>query len=369
MGLPTALVAAGLAAATPQSGPLPGPGQVVHPVPPPPADDGGRPEVFIVPIAPPSPAEEPEPLETLEDPAAEVPAPEADLADDAAGEIAAESAPAADSAAFDPFEDELALELTPASDPLEGFNRISFAISMAIDKVLLRPLSLAFHAITPKPLRDGMRNILSHWGEPMVFINDILQLKPMRAIRTLGRFLINTVLGIGGLFDIAKEKKFGLPHHSNRFSDTLGFYGVKPGPYVYLPILGPTTLRDQADRLQGYVPLFDNPIFRDNRGTAFTVASGLDQRASNDQELKALLEDAVDPYATFRETWLQERAGQVDRLKAPDGAEPGSVARDLLDDPLTDPAIDSPAAEPLPLPAIEPAGPADLAPEPATPAP
>jgi phospholipid-binding lipoprotein MlaA len=358
IGLPTALVAAGLAAASAQSGPLPGPGQVVHPVPPPPADDAPQPQVIIVPItpAPDRPADELEEFDALDDPAT-------DSTAGLPGEPAAAetAAPASDdAAALALFEEELALELRPASDPLEGFNRISFAISMAIDKALLRPLSLAFQAVVPKPLRDGMRNLLSNWGEPMVFLNDILQLKPMRALRTLGRFLLNTALGVGGLFDIAKDKKFNLPHHPNRFSDTLGFYGVKPGPYVYLPILGPTTLRDQADRFQGFVPLFDNPIFRGNRGIAFTVASGLEQRANNDQALEALLEDAVDPYATFRETWLQEREGQLERLKAPDGAEPGSVETSPLDDPLTDP---------LAGPVAEPEGPADIVPDVVTPAP
>lgn len=367
MALPTALVAAGLAAAAPQTAPLPGPGQVVQPVPPPPAQPAKQPDVIVLPG--PGPAAAPEEFDELQDPAAQTAAPDAP-----AGDAAAPAADSANAAATDPFEDELALQIKPADDPLEGFNRISFAVSMALDKVLLRPLALAFQAVTPKPLRDGMRNLLSNWNEPLVFINDILQLKPKRALRTLGRFLLNTLVGVGGLFDIAKDKKFNLPHHDNRFADTLAFYGVKPGPYLYLPILGPTTLRDEADRVQTFIPLFDNPIFRDNRGIAFTVASGLEERANNDQELKALLEDAVDPYATFRETWLQQRRGQTEQLKAADGQEAGvtesSTLDTSLDDPLVDPAgaagVDpapaDPGAQPVPAPTPAPTPATTLAP-------
>jgi phospholipid-binding lipoprotein MlaA len=341
MALPTALVAAGLAAATPQGAPpvttpVPGPGQVVQSAPALPADSAKPATVTVLPAptAPTPEAAAPETLDPLMDPAAESTAPEA---------TAAAAAP--DATARDPFEDELALQIKPSNDPLEGFNRISFTVSMAIDKVVLRPIALTYHAITPKPLRDGFRNGLSNLGEPMVFINDILQLKPKRAARTLGRFLLNTLLGIGGLFDVAKDKKFKLPHHSNRLSDTLGFYGIKPGPYIYLPLLGPATLRDEVDRVPGLVPWYDDRLYRHNRGTIVAIVSGLDERAENDASLKALLEDSVDPYATFRETWLQQRQGEIDQLKAPDGQEPDGAAStsNPLDTPLDDPAAPAPA--------------------------
>jgi phospholipid-binding lipoprotein MlaA len=239
--------------------------------------------------------------------------------------------------------DDLAVEIRPANDPLEGFNRISFAVSMALDKVLIRPVAMVYKTVVPKPLRDGARNALSNLGEPLVFINDLLQGKPERALRTLGRFLLNSVLGLGGLFDIAREKKFSLPHHPNSFSNTLGFYGVKPGPYVYLPILGPTTLRDWVGSFQGRIPgaLGVDPLDNDG-GIAATIVGGLDQRVENDFNLKTLLDDAIDPYATFRSTWLQDRAGEIEALKAPDGVQPGSVMTlDPLDDPLVDPAAET----------------------------
>lgn len=341
---PTALAAA-------QDRPIVGPGQVIEPnkVPPPAAEQKRR-EVIVLP-APDASADELDDFDKLEDPAAQAAPGDAAAAetapapDEAATEVAGDVT--TDAAAVDPLEDELALQLKPADDPLEGFNRVSFAVSMAIDKVLLRPLALTYTKITPKPARDGLRNVLAHWGAPIILANDLLQLKPKRALRTLARFLVNTLLGIGGLFDVAKEKKFNLPHHGNRFSNTLAMYGVKAGPYIYLPILGPTTLRDQTDRLQNFIPGFDNPVFRSGRGSALQYLLGLEDRSTTDQELKALLDDSVDPYATFRETWLQDRQGEVDRLKAPDGKEPGSVEANPLDDPLNDPASD-PAADPAP---------------------
>ena len=245
-----------------------------------------------------------------------------------------------------PTDDDFVEEIKPASDPLEGFNRISFEVSMALDKALIRPAAMVYKTVVPKPLRDGVRNGLSNLGEPIVFVNDLLQGKPVRALRTLGRFLLNSTLGLGGLFDIAREKKFNLPHHANSFGNTLGFYGVGPGPYIYLPILGPTTLRDLVDQAEGEATgaVVNNPVFRDEQGVALTIAGGLDQRVENDTALKALLEDAVDPYATFRETWLQDRQGEIAGLKAPDGKNPGATtAVDPLDDPLEDPAEKAPA--------------------------
>lgn len=331
-----------LAAADQPRRPIVGPGEVEAPSSPAPATAAPKGTVTVLP-APPEDKDELDDFDELKDPAEA--APSADIPATDPAETPA--TPAADApAAADPLEEELAQSIKPDSDPLEGFNRVSWAVSQAIDKVLLRPLALTYVKITPKPARDGLRNVLAHWGAPIILANDILQLKPKRAIKTLGRFLINTIFGLGGLFDVAKDKKFNLPHHGNRFSNTLAMWGIKPGPYIYLPILGPTTLRDETDRVQVLMPGIDHPLFRGGRGGVFQYLLGLEDRATNDQELKALLDDAVDPYATFRTTWLQQRQGEVEALKAPDGQQPGSVEAPL-DDPLDDPAtaqVPTPAA-------------------------
>jgi phospholipid-binding lipoprotein MlaA len=231
------------------------------------------------------------------------------------------------------------------NDPLEGFNRVSFEFSQAVDKLLIRPAAMVYRTVIPKPLRDGAHNALENIGEPLVFLNDFLQLRPKRMLHTFLRFLVNSTLGIGGLFDVAKSKPFGLPHHDNSFGDTLGYYGVKAGPYIYLPILGPTTLRDALGSSENLIEpmLIGSPFDRSDYQISTTVVSGLDQRERNDDELKAMLRGAIDPYATFRADYLQNRAGEIASLKAKPGEEPAVGA---FDDPLTDPLADPAAAPP-----------------------
>lgn len=243
-------------------------------------------------------------------------------------------------------------------DPLEDLNRISYAISQPIDRFLLRPAAMVYKTVVPRPARDGARNAIRNVSEPVVFINDLLQLRPLRALRTLGRFLINTTIGVFGLFDIAKRKPFNLQHRSNSFGSTLGYYGIGPILYLYLPVLGPTTLRDKSaqfvdPQISGRVldkalhPGSGRRFFKDNpnlgnTGTVITVVDGLDQRAENDAELQSFKEDSVDPYAALRANFLQDRAGEIAALKAKDGE---TVPTDGFDDPLVDPeAIAAPAA-------------------------
>ena len=247
-------------------------------------------------------------------------------------------------------------------DPLEGFNRASYKFSTGIDKAVLRPVALAYRHIVPRPARDGLRNLLSNIGEPFVFANDMLQLKIGRAIKTLGRFVINSTLGVVGLFDTAKRKPFHLPHHNNSLGDTLGFYGVGPGPYLYLPILGPTTLRDAvAGQLQGMAlgVIVRTPLRTPEYQIPAAIIGGLDQRAEADDDLRVITDDSVDPYATLRSVVLQDRAGEIAGLKAGTLDDPTRdplliPADPILDDPLQDPAAPVVPAAPQPAPAPAP---------------
>ena len=189
----------------------------------------------------------------------------------------------------------------------------------------------------------------------MVFVNDLLQLRPGRALRTLGRFLINSTIGVFGLFDIAKREPFHLKHHANGFGSTLGYYGVGPMIYFYLPVLGPTNLRDGAaqygdsfigDRLldKAINPNSGRSLFKGSpqlgtTGTVITIVNGLDQRAENDDDLRTITEDSVDPYAALRASFLQDRAGEIAELRAKDGEVPRTEA---FDDPLVDPEAAAP---------------------------
>lgn len=241
----------------------------------------------------------------------------------------------------------------PFPDPLEDLNRVSYAVSQPIDRLILRPLAMTYQAAVPRPLRDGARNAIANARAPLVFANDMLQLRPDRALATLARFVINSAIGVFGLFDIAKRRPFNLPRRDNGFGNTLGYYGVGPVAYLYLPVLGPTTLRDTAsqfgdglidNRLLDKVlyPNSGRSILRDTPrlgtvgklGTVITIVDGLDQRAENDAELRSIQEDSIDPYAALRANFLQTRAGDIAELKARTGEAP---ATEGFSDPLVDP--------------------------------
>jgi phospholipid-binding lipoprotein MlaA len=202
-----------------------------------------------------------------------------------------------------------------------------------LDKALFRPVAFGFKAVVPKPARSGIRNVLSNLTEPIVFLNDLLQLKPGRAVKTLGRFAINTTAGVGGLFDPAKTAK--LPHRANGFGNTLGRYGIGPGPYLFIPLAGPGDFRDllggQADRI--VLPLaIKHPFNSFKYQIAEGAFTGLDLRIESDADLKVLLGGAADPYATLRSVYLQNRAAEVRAVRGQTDSTGGA-----LDDPLADP--------------------------------
>jgi len=219
-------------------------------------------------------------------------------------------------------------------DPIEGVNRAFYSINTVLDRLLFRPLAFTFKTAVPKPIRVGLRHVFLNLNEPVVFLNDMLQLRPKRAARTAARFVINSTLGVGGVLDIAKLEKLDIPHRNNGFGDTLGRYGVGPGPYFYFPLSGPTDLRDiiggQADGI--VLPLaVGDPFNRTEYLLSRAVLTGLDQRVEADADLNALLGSAVDPYATLRSVYLQNRAAEIAEIRH------GSAGASALDDPLADP--------------------------------
>lgn len=202
-------------------------------------------------------------------------------------------------------------------DPLQKLNATSFQATQAVDKAVVRPAALGYRRIVPRPIRDGVRNFLNNITEPVIFLNFLLQLKPGRAAETFGRFAVNSTIGIAGLFDRAKHRPFALPYRPNGFADTMGYYGIKPGPFLFLPLVGPTTVRDLIglglDRL--VVPLavgkpFNQPAY----SLPTSVASQFDQRAQSDAKLQALHADAGGAYAATRKDYLQARQAEIDAL-------------------------------------------------------
>ena len=198
-------------------------------------------------------------------------------------------------------------------DPYERFNRGNYALNARLDKFLIRPLSRVTSGLTPGPIGRAIQNVLRTLNEPIVILNDLLQLRPARAAKTAGRLFVNVTVGLLGTVDVAK--KLGAPYHPNGFGDTLGHYGVKPGPYLYLPVLGPS---DARDLFGGGIDMVTTPIFfvrydyKNGVLLTLNLVGGLNERAEDDGELKVLLADAADPYATLRSTYLQARQGEID---------------------------------------------------------
>jgi phospholipid-binding lipoprotein MlaA len=238
------------------------------------------------------------------------------------------------------------------SDPLERTNRRFFDAQQKFDRRFFRPAAMGYKKAVPSPVRSGLRNFFRNLGEPIVALNYLLQLKPGKAAETVGRFVINTGLGVGGLVDVARAPGVRLPHRANGFGNTLALYGVKPGPYLFLPFVGPTTVRDllggQADGL--VLPLavgkpFNQLEYQIPKG----AITGLDRRAEADAELNALFSGAVDPYATLRSVYLQNRAGETEALRG------RKRAKQAADDALTDPAAPNTTAPELGDPLTDPA--------------
>ncbi len=204
-----------------------------------------------------------------------------------------------------------------SADPLVAINAKSFAVTTKVDNAVFGPVAVAYGHAMPKPIRNGLRNFLANLHEPVVFVNYLLQIKPGKAAETIGRFAINTTVGGAGLFDMAKRRPFYLPRRSNGFANTLGYYGVKPGPFLYLPLIGPTTVRDLfGNTLDGFVvPVIgDNPL----ANPAFSAPAGalrtLDHRADMDDRIKAIRGDATDPYAASRKAYLDRRQAEIEAL-------------------------------------------------------
>ena len=132
--------------------------------------------------------------------------------------------------------------LSAEEDPWEDWNRDVFAFNETLDQFALKPVAQAYRNVTPVVVDDAITNVFSNLGEPLIVINDLAQGKFMQALSDTGRFFINSTIGLLGIFDVASH--IGLQKHSEDFGQTLGYWGVSSGPYLMLPILGPSTVRD-----------------------------------------------------------------------------------------------------------------------------
>jgi len=197
------------------------------------------------------------------------------------------------------------------SDPFEGMNRRFFAIQEALDKHVLGPLAHGFGA-APGPLRMALRNFGRNLGEPVVFVNDLLQGRVKQAAVTVARIVINTTVGVGGVMDIAKKNH--LPHHDNSFGTTLGRWGAGPGPYLFIPLVGPTTFRDAFGSAAdgGLNPLtYVHYRSKTEISIGVTIIQGLGERVDSERDLNTIRATSTDPYATLRSYYLQNREAEI----------------------------------------------------------
>ncbi|OLF55205.1 VacJ family lipoprotein [Pseudomonas chlororaphis] len=198
-------------------------------------------------------------------------------------------------------------------DPWESFNRPIFTFNDTIDTYALKPLAQGYQAITPQFLEDGIHNFFRNIGDVGNLANDILQAKPHAAAVDTARLLMNTTIGLAGFFDVST--KMGLQRNDEDFGQTLGYWGVGSGPYVMLPLLGPSTLRDAPSK---YVDSFTEPYRYVNdvpvRNSAFALDI-IDTRASLLSSEKLI---TGDKYTFIRNAYLQNREFKVKDGKVED---------------------------------------------------
>lgn len=222
-----------------------------------------------------------------------------------------------------------------ANDPLEGFNRGSFKLGMGLDHVILAPVAHGYMAVTPRVVRNRVSSAVYNLGEPNTVMNMVLQGKPKQAMRSTTRFVVNSTVGVLGLFDVAS--KMHLPRRDSDFGQTFGKWGAKPGAYLYVPLMGPLNVRDGVGRVLDIVTdpvsLYVGGLSTDF-GKARTGVTIVDVRSNADPAYQAL-KDAADPYVTtrsaytqYREAFVREATGDAEVLPDFDAPPPEAPPQD-----------------------------------------
>jgi len=200
-------------------------------------------------------------------------------------------------------------------DPLERLNRLTFRLNLHVDRWVIDPISRAYTFVVPTPARRSIRRAFANLNSPSIFANDALQLRPVDAGVTAARFAINTTAGVVGLFDVAD--RIGLEGHHADFGQTLALVGVPSGPYLMLPVIGPTTARDGVGSLVDF--LFEPTTYILTPGAQLVFASirgtgtGLSAWETQSDALHALEASSIDFYAALRNAYWQNRIAEIER--------------------------------------------------------
>ena len=215
-------------------------------------------------------------------------------------------------------------------DPLEGYNRWMFGVNDAIDRGVVKPVAQGYVRVVPQPMRRGIGNFFTNLSYPRTIVNDVLQAKLTDGARDTARLVVNSVLGLG-FFDPAAH--MGLERHDEDFGQTLGTWGMPSGPYLMLPLLGPSTVRDAFGRVPDEYSSGRHYVKNTAVRWSLAALDVVDQRASL-LDTENVLRESFDRYAFLRNAWLQRREYQV---------RDGDVEAPSFDD---EPPADAPATAP-----------------------
>lgn len=206
------------------------------------------------------------------------------------------------------------------NDPYEPANRVGYAINDGLDTYILAPVARAYRFAVPSVVRNPIHNVLANMTSPVLFINDVLQTRPRRAGTTFMRFVINTTAGVGGLFDVAKSA--GYERHDSDFGETLALWGVPEGPFLFLPVIGPSNPRDAAG--YGVDMAFSPTTYAPSGhgiqtlGTVRFIVGAVDSRERLLDTISSIKSTALDPYATFRSLYRQNRESTIGQVRSDD---------------------------------------------------
>jgi phospholipid-binding lipoprotein MlaA len=215
---------------------------------------------------------------------------------------------------------------TTNKDSFEGFNRGVYKFNDTIDRAALKPVAKGYRKVTPQFVRAGVGNVLSNLDYPGTFINQFLQGKILLGLKDTGRFLLNSTLGLGGIFDVATP--LGLEKNDEDFGQTLAVWGVPSGPYLTLPLFGPSSVRDAPSRVFDW---FTTPLQYADLPWEAVWAQRLISPIHTRSELLPLdptIQRAYDPYVFIRDAWVQQREFNIF-----DGNPPPETLEDLGEEP------------------------------------
>ena len=224
------------------------------------------------------------------------------------------------------------------ADPLEPFNRGVYNFNEGLDRAVLKPVATAYQNVTPSPVRTGVANFFENLSDAWSFVNNVLQARPAEAADTLFRFTTNTFWGLGGVLDVASDLK--IPKHKEDFGQTLGTWGLSSGPYLVLPLFGPSSVRDSAGLLvdrQGSLLSQTNDVGVRNSLTGLNL---VDIRANLLEAGNLLDQAALDKYAFIRDSYLQRRQSLI-------GTSDGSVGTERA---VPEERFDLPESTPVAVP-------------------